>query len=41
MEYTVDASRKEADEKINSYDSKLDNLTAMMEKMMYQIKVSN
>ena len=37
----IDANMKESDEKMNIYDSKIDNLMALMENMMDQIQISN
>ena len=37
----IDASKKESDEKMKTYDSKLDNITAMMENIMDKIQISN
>ena len=38
---TIDAKRQYSYEKMKTYDFKLDNLTTMMEKMMYRIQISN
>ena len=38
---TIDANRQQSDKKMNTYESKLDKLTEMMEKIMDQIEISN
>ena len=40
MQSKIDSNRQEYDEKMNTYDSKLDNLIAMMGDMMDQIEFS-
>ena len=39
MPSTIDYNKQEYDEKIKTYDSNLDNLTKIMEKMMDQIQI--
>ena len=41
MKAMIYANRKESDEKMRTYEYKLDNLTEMMEKMMDHIKIYN
>ena len=39
MQATIDTNRQDYDEKMKTYDSKLDNLAEIMEKMMDQIQI--
>ena len=41
MQSKIDANRQESDYKMKTYNSKLDNLTEMMENIMYQIQMFN
>ena len=39
IQATIDDNRQESDEKMKTYDPKLDNLTATMENFMDQIQI--
>ena len=41
MQATIDANRKEYDDKMNKQKSKLDKLTELVKSMMDQIKIYN